>query len=162
MLCYEAVATVLLCFSYQGLLFTVELGNRFRSAWVHFYSPDYPHPNPYRYCLVLNQGWEFAHRFSERIALFLPKNEQMSDSLKKRVIHSFAHFWCSTWAICSPSLISSEQPERIAHGRSFWWATWAIVSHRSFLVSNLSNSLTSLTKKKGMSESLIFLNKKRI
>ena len=107
MLCYEAVATVLLCFSYQGLLFTVELGNRFRSAWVHFYSPDYPHPNPYRYCLVLNQGWEFAHRFFERIDLFLPKNEQMSDSLKKTsdsLIRSFlvsdlsdsltiAHFW---------------------------------------------------------------------
>ena len=29
------------------------------------------------------QGWEFAHRFSERIARFLPKNEQMSDFLKK-------------------------------------------------------------------------------
>ena len=29
------------------------------------------------------QGWEFARRFSERIACFLRKNEQMSDSLKK-------------------------------------------------------------------------------
>ena len=29
------------------------------------------------------QGWEFAHRFSERIARFLPKNERMSDLLKK-------------------------------------------------------------------------------
>ena len=29
------------------------------------------------------QGWEFAHRFSEQIACFLPKNERMSDSLKK-------------------------------------------------------------------------------
>ena len=48
------------------------------------------------------QGWEFAHRFSKRIALFLPKNEQMSDLLKKM----------------SDSLI------------------------RSFLVSNLSDSLT--------------------
>ena len=28
------------------------------------------------------QGWEFAHWFSERIARFLFKNEQMSDSLK--------------------------------------------------------------------------------
>ena len=27
------------------------------------------------------QGWEFAHRFSERITVFLPKNERMSDSL---------------------------------------------------------------------------------
>ena len=39
------------------------------------------------------QGWEFAHRFSERIARFLQKNERMSDSLKKIVIHSFARFW---------------------------------------------------------------------
>ena len=30
--------------------------------------------------LGVNQGWD---QFSERIARFLPKNEQMSDSLKK-------------------------------------------------------------------------------
>ena len=48
------------------------------------------------------QGWEFAGRFSKRIASFLPKNERMSNSLKKT----------------SYSLI------------------------RSFLVSNLSDSLT--------------------
>ena len=35
-------------------------------------------------------GWEFAHRFSEQIARFLQK---ISDWLKKRAIHSFAHFW---------------------------------------------------------------------
>ena len=38
------------------------------------------------------QDWEFPHRFSERIAHFLPKNERMSDSLKKMsnsLIHSF-------------------------------------------------------------------------
>ena len=38
------------------------------------------------------QGWEFAHWFSERIAPFLPKNEGMSDSLKKKsdsLIRSF-------------------------------------------------------------------------
>ena len=38
-------------------------------------------------------------------ARFLRKNERMSDSLKKRAIHS--------------SLIFGERPERIAHGRSF-------------------------------------------
>ena len=38
-------------------------------------------------------GWEFAHLISERIARFLSKNERISDSLKKNVIHSFAHFW---------------------------------------------------------------------
>ena len=53
------------------------------------------------------QGWEFAHRFSERIARFLPQNERMSDSLKKK--QQFAHL-----------LNFSEQPEqRFAHGRSF-------------------------------------------
>ena len=38
------------------------------------------------------QGWEFAHRISERIARFLPKNERMSDSIKTMsdsIIHSF-------------------------------------------------------------------------
>ena len=34
----------------------------------------------------------------------------------------------------------------VAH---FLWATWAIRSHRSFLLSDLSNSLTLLTKRKG-------------
>ena len=31
----------------------------------------------------VQQGWEFAHRFSQQIARFLPKNEQMRDLLKK-------------------------------------------------------------------------------
>ena len=53
------------------------------------------------------KGWEFVHRFSERIARFLRKNERRSDSLKKTsdsLIRSFlvsdlsdslmiAHFW---------------------------------------------------------------------
>ena len=34
-------------------------------------------------------GIEFAHRFSEQMARFLQKNEQMSDLLKKRAIRSF-------------------------------------------------------------------------
>ena len=29
------------------------------------------------------QGWASAHRFSKRITHFFPKNERMSDSLKK-------------------------------------------------------------------------------
>ena len=32
-------------------------------------------------------------RSTERITRFLPKNERMSDSLKKTAIQSFAHFW---------------------------------------------------------------------
>ena len=49
------------------------------------------------------QGWEFAHRISERITRFLPKNERMRDSLKKM----------------SDSLIFGEQPERFAHDCAF-------------------------------------------
>ena len=109
-----------------------------------------------------NQGWEFAHRFSKRIACFLPKNEKMSDSLKKMsdsLIRSFlvsalsdsltiAHFLWATWANRSWSLIFGEWPERFAH-----------IAH---IGSDMSDSLTSLNKKEGMSDSLIFLNKKPI
>ena len=87
------------------------------------------------------QGGKFANRFSERIAClwekkerFAQKNEQFAqktrDSLKKT----------------SDSLICS-----------FWWATWAIRSHRSFLVSDLSDLLILLIKKEGISQSLVFL-----
>ena len=67
-----------------------------------------------------NQGWEFAHQFSEPISRFLRKNELMSNLLKKN--KRFAH-----------SLIFGEQPERFAHSLSF-------------LVSYLSDSLISLFK----------------
>ena len=77
------------------------------------------------------QGWEFAHLISERIARFCPKMSEWAIGSKKWAIHSFAHLWWGTWAIRSQSLISSEQPERIAHGCSI-------------LVSNLSDLLTSL------------------
>ena len=65
-----------------------------------------------------NQGWEFAHRFSELVALFFAKNERMSYSLKKT-------------SNLLTSLIFGEGPERFAHGHPF-------------LVSDLSDSLTSL------------------
>ena len=84
-----------------------------------------------------NQGWEFPNRFSERIAHFLQKNEQMAQKNEQ-----FAH-----------SLIFGERPERITHGRSFL----VIRSHCSFLVSDLSDLLTSFLKKEGMINSLIFL-----
>ena len=32
---------------------------------------------------ICDQGWEFAHLISEQIARLLPKNERMSDLLKK-------------------------------------------------------------------------------
>ena len=47
-------------------------------------------------------GWEFARLFTERIARFLPKNEQMSDSLNKT-------------SDLFTSLIFGEQPEQFAH-----------------------------------------------
>ena len=77
----------------------------------------------------INQGWEFAHWFSEWIARFFRKMSKWAICSKKRAIRSFAHF-------C--------------------WATWAIRSHLSFLESDLSDSLTLLFKKERMSESLIF------
>ena len=104
------------------------------------------------------QGWEFALWFSEQITRFLWK---MSNSLKKT----------------SNSHILVSEPERIAQGHSFlvsnliklltvahfWWATWSICSQSLFCPEHLSDSLTSLLKKEGMSESLIFFktNKKR-
>ena len=78
----------------------------------------------------LTSGLGIRSLFSDRIKHFLRKNEQMSDSLKKNV--QFAH-----------SLISGEQPKRIAHSCSF-------------LVSDLSGSLKLLTKKEGMSKSFVF------
>ena len=40
----------------------------------------------------------------------------------------------------------------------FWWATWAICLHRSFDLSEMSDSLTLLTKKEEMSENEPFPN----
>ena len=99
-----------------------------------------------------NQGWEFAHLISERIARFLYKNEQMSDSLKKMSDSLLRSFLVSKMSDSLTSLISSERPEQMAHGCSF-------------LVSEMSDSLTLLTKKEEMSKnerfahfSIFFLN----
>ena len=84
--------------------------------------------------------------------MFCEKNEQMSDLLKKMsdlLIHSFLV------SDLSNSLIFGEQPERIAHGRSFMVSDLSDRSHRSSLVRDLSDSLTSSTKNEGMSEWLI-------
>ena len=75
--------------------------------------------------VLFDEGWEFAHWFSQR------KNERMSDLLKKTSDSLIRSFLVSDLSDFSRSLISSEQPEQIAHGCSF-------------LVSHLSNSLTSL------------------
>ena len=72
----------------------------------------------------LTSGLGIRSLFSDRIKYFLRKNEQMSDSLKKNV--QFAH-----------SLISGEQPKRIAHSCSFLvrdlsdWVTSIIFGERN-------------------------------
>ena len=92
------------------------------------------------------QGWEFAHLFSERIARFLPNSEPMSDSLSHSfLVSDLSDSLNSSERPSLRSLILGEQLERIANSRSylvsnlsetltvaqFWWATWAICSHRS-------------------------------
>ena len=102
---------------------------------------------------------QFAHRFSERIARFLLKNVQMSDSLKKT----------------SHSLIFGERPEQFAHGCSFlvsdlskslivahfWWATWAICLHRSFWWA-IWAIRSHCSPKRGNEQIAHFLNKKKL
>ena len=67
----------------------------------------------------------------------------MSDLLKKISDSLICSFLVSEISDSLTSLISSEQPERIAHGRSI-------------LVSKISDSLTSLTKKEEMSKNELF------
>ena len=90
------------------------------------------------------QGWEFAHLFSERIARFLPNSERMSDSLSHSfLVSDLSDSLNSSERPSLRSLILGEQLERIANSCSylvsnlsetltvaqFWWATWAIRSH---------------------------------
>ena len=69
-------------------------------------------------------------KFQSKSLFFCQKSEQMRNSLKKWAICSF---FITTLAIRLQSLIPSEWPEWIAHGRSF-------------VLSNLSNLLTSLRR----------------
>ena len=94
--------------------------------------------------------------FRANRSFFLSKNEPFAQKNER-----FTH-----------SLIFGERPERFVHDRSFplsdlseslmvanfWWATWAIRSHRSFDLSKMSDSLTSLTKKEEMSKNERFAN----
>ena len=78
-------------------------------------------------------GLGLRSSFSKQIARFLPKNERMSDSLKRTsdsLIGSFlvsdlsdslmtTHFLWATWANRSWSLIIGERPERRAHHSYF-------------------------------------------
>ena len=70
---------------------------------------------------------------------FAQKTERIAHSLIFGERERFAHDHSFPLSDLSKSLM-------VAH---FWWATCAIRSHRSFLVSDLSDSLTLLTKKRG-------------
>ena len=118
----------------------------------------------------INQGWEFDHLISERSARILPKNERMSDWLKKMSDSLIRSFPLSDVSKSLILLKSNERFEAIAHGLSF------LVSDLSDLLTSLiwfeqnerfahnaqrkwaieGESLTSLTKKEEMSNSLIF------
>ena len=101
-------------------------------------------------CIYIVQGWEFAHLISERIARFLTKTEQMSDSLKKLSDSLIGSFLVSKMSDSLTLLISSEWPERITHCCSF-------------PLSNLSDSLTfahlSLAIWANRSQSLIWFDR---
>ena len=77
------------------------------------------------------QGWEFAHKFSERIARFLQKNERMSNSLKKTGNSLIRSFLVSDLSDSLTLLMFRKRPEQIAHSCSFF-------------VSDLSDLLTLL------------------
>ena len=72
------------------------------------------------------QGWEFAHRFSERIACFLRKNELNERFAQKN--HQFAQSFIFVERpeqfVLNPSFLVSNLSDSlmVAH---FWWATWA-------------------------------------
>ena len=96
-----------------------------RDFWIYFVFSEYSRKQ-------YTQGWEFSHRFSERIA---QKNEQFTHSLifgewPERFAHDRS-FPLRTWANRSWLLIFGERPEQVAHIAHFWWATWVIHSHRS-------------------------------
>ena len=76
--------------------------------------------------LICSLFWQKTSRVGNSLIVFLSESIVFCQNIsewaicsKKWAICSFAHFWWATWSICSWSLISSEQSEQIAHGRSF-------------------------------------------
>ena len=76
-----------------------------------------------KYCTSIILESTFFHMIS---FLFSESKMTFSDS---RLLGQGRHLSWATWAICSQLLLSSERPERYAHGRSF-------------VLSDLSKSLT--------------------
>ena len=97
------------------------------------------------WCLTNARAGNSLIGFPSESLVFSPKNEQMSDSLKKTsdsLIRSFlvsdlsdllmiAHFLWAMWANRSWSLIFGERPEGFTQIAHFCWATCAIHSHCS-------------------------------
>ena len=102
---------------------------RFRIKWYMYDKLSDHHKKSSRYSSKNHRAGNSLIGFPSESLVFCPKMSEWAIRSKKLAIHSFAHFWLAIWAICSQSLISSERPAQIAHGRSF-------------LVSNLSDSLT--------------------
>ena len=93
------------------------------------------------HCLSVNQGWDFALWFFERIACFLSAREQNSNSLiflSKSLFCSFLKIY-SMWANRSRLLFCEEQREPIAKRQ------WAKTSGSDLLLGmdliNVSNGL---------------------
>ena len=147
---------------------------------------------------MLQSSWSRAGNsligFLSKLLVFLQKNEQMSNSIKKTIDslirsflvsnlndlltsliknegmsnlliffyvqktnqkiwfiilvkfswanRSFAHLSWVTWANCSQTLICHEWPEQFAHGCSFDMSNLSNLLSHSFVLSNLSKSLT--------------------
>ena len=67
---------------------------------------------------ALYQGWASLISFPSKSLVFCLKMSEWAIYSKKQVIHSFAYYWWTTWAIRSWSLFSSkrcERPERFTH-----------------------------------------------
>ena len=96
------------------------------------------------------QGWEFTQLISKQIARFLPKNERMSDSLKKMSDSLIRSFWWATWAIrrAGNLLIRSSFICSFAHFAQIKWAT---VSH---LLRSLKTNEQSWANRSGRSEEM--------
>ena len=92
------------------------------------------------------QGWEFAHSLIAHLLISSFRSNQMSDCER------FAQIAQDKWAIVSESLRSFRGNER----------QWAICSGRSEEMSDVNESLISLTKNEWMSESLILLSESLI
>ena len=95
----------------------------------------------YYFVSTLHRVGNSLIKFWSESLVFCQKSEQMSYSLKKWAISSFAHFWWATWAILSRSIIPSERLSKSLMVAHLSWAIWAICSLRS----------------EGMSESFAFL-----